>query len=322
MKIPIVVLIGPTGVGKTRISLKLAPLLNAEIVSVDSMQIYKEMDIGTAKPSLEEREKIPHHLIDIVSPDYPFTVAEFKERAEKIIEDIYIRKKIPLLVGGTALYYKVLFGDFSLPYIPPDYELRKKLYNILEKEGEIALYSKLEEVDPITSKRIHPHDHKRVIRALEVYIKARKPLSEVAGSKRAEKYIYSKIGLFIPKEIHNKILEERIEKMFEMGLVEEVKKLWEKGIDENFVSMQGIGYKEVLGYLKGIYSLEEAKSLIIKRTKLFVKRQFTWFKKDKEITWFDLSKYQERELVDRIYNKILEDWKNKGFNYISFVDKN
>ncbi|MGB9857625.1 MAG: tRNA (adenosine(37)-N6)-dimethylallyltransferase MiaA [Dictyoglomaceae bacterium] len=321
MKIPVAIILGPTGVGKTKISLELARLLKAEIVSVDSMQVYKEMDIGTAKPSLEERKKIPHYLIDIVPPDYPFTVAEFKERAEKIIEDIYIRKKIPLLVGGTALYYKVLFGDFSLPHIPPDYELRKKLYEILEKEGEIGLYSKLKEVDPISSQKIHPHDHKRVIRALEVYIKTGKPISEIAGKEKREKYLCSKIGLYLPKDIHYKILEERVEKMFEMGLIDEVKRLWEKGIDEKYVSMQGIGYKEVLGYLKGNYSLEEAKNLIIKRTKLFVKRQFTWFRKDKEITWFDASKYHEKELIDRIYNKILEDWKTKEFDYISFIDR-
>lgn len=304
MRIPIVAILGPTGVGKTKVSLKLAPLLPGEIISVDSMQIYKEMDIGTAKPSREERERVPHHLIDIVPPDYPFTCAEFKERAEKAIYDIYNRGKIPILVGGTALYYKVLFGDFSLPHIPPDYELRKKFYEILKKEGEIILYSKLNEIDPLSAQKIHPHDHKRIIRALEVYIKTGKPISEVGGKEKRENYFFFKIGLYLPKESHLKVLEERIEKMFEMGLVEEVRRLWLRGIDEKYVSMQGIGYKEILGYLKGEYSQDEAKRLIIKRTKLFVKRQFTWFKKDKEISWFNVMDYDLEGLVSIIHDKI------------------
>ncbi|MCX7942675.1 MAG: tRNA (adenosine(37)-N6)-dimethylallyltransferase MiaA [Dictyoglomaceae bacterium] len=307
MKIPIVVILGPTGVGKTELSIKLAPLISGEIISVDSMQVYKEMDIGTAKPSKEEREKVPHHLIDIVPPDYPFTSAEFKERAEKAIYDIHNRGKIPILVGGTALYFKVLFGDFSLPYIPPDYELRRKLYEVLKEKGEKILYSKLKEVDPASSQKIHPHDHKRIIRALEVYIKTGKPISELAGKEKKDNFLYTKIGLYLPKDIHLNILEERIEKMFERGLVEEVRNLWMKGIDENCVSMQGIGYKEILGYLKGKYSQEEAKRLIIKRTKLFVKRQFTWFKKDKEITWFNVKEYSLGQLVSAIYDKIIKD---------------
>ncbi|MEN2983766.1 MAG: tRNA (adenosine(37)-N6)-dimethylallyltransferase MiaA [Dictyoglomaceae bacterium] len=307
MRIPIVIILGPTGVGKTKLSIKLAPLISGEIISVDSMQVYKEMDIGTAKPSKEEMEEVPHHLIDIVPPDYPFTSAEFKERAERAIYDIYKRGKIPILVGGTALYFKVLLGDFSPPYIPPDYELRRKLREVLNKDGEIALYSKLKEIDPVSSQKIHPHDHKRIIRALEVYMKTGKPISELSGKEKKENFLYTKIGLYLPKEIHLKILEERVEKMFEMGLIEEVRRLWMKGIDENCVSMQGIGYKEILGYLKGKYSQDEAKRLIIKRTKLFVKRQFTWFKKDKEITWFNVIDYTFDQLVSAIYDKIIKD---------------
>lgn len=317
MKIPIAVILGPTGVGKTKLSIKLAPKLRAEIVSVDSMQIYKDMNIGTAKPTEEERKKIPHHLIDIVPPEYPFTVAEFKSIAEKTIEDIFSRRKIPLLVGGTALYFKVLFGHFSLPNIPPDFELRKKLREIIEKEGEEVLHKKLMEIDPIAGRKIHPHDHKRIIRALEVYLKTGKTISELAGSEN-EKYLAVKIGLFMPKELHYKILEERIEKMIDSGLVDEVRSLWERGIDENFVSMQGIGYKEILKYLKGIYTLEEAKAEIVKRTKLFVKRQFTWFKKDSEIHWIDVSKHDENELVDMVYDIIIKEWKEKGFDYYKF----
>jgi len=313
MKIPIAIILGPTGVGKTKLSLELAPLLNAEIISMDSMLVYKDMDIGTAKPSLEERRKVKHHLIDIVPPDYPFTSAEFKERAEKAIFDIYKRGKIPLLVGGTAFYYKVLLGDFSIPKVPPDYELRKILYKEIEEKGEEYLYEKLKEIDPISALKIHPHDHKRIIRALEVYYKSGIPKS-VYDKKNEEKYYVAIIGLYIPKDVHYRILDDRIEKMIKNGLVEEVKRLWERGIDENYVSMQGIGYKEIILYLKGKYSLEQAIELIKKRTRLFVKRQYTWFKKDKRIIWFNVLEFSLSQLRDLVYTTILRVWKEQGFN--------
>lgn len=313
MKIPIAVILGPTGTGKTALSLEIAKYLPVEIVSVDSMQVYKEMDIGTAKPSQKEREKIPHHLIDIVPPDYFFTVAEFKERALKAIEEIYSRKRIPLLVGGTPLYYKVLFGEFSIPYVPPDYELRKKLKHEIEQYGEMKLYEELKRVDPKSASRIHPHDHKRIIRALEVYYKIGKPISEIAGREEKSNFIVSKIGLFMPKDLHYRVLDERVDKMIEQGLVEEVRRLYLKGIDEKYVSMQGIGYKEILKYLKGEITLDESIRLIKKRTKLFVKRQYTWFKKDTSIHWFDVSKYTLSQLAELVYNTIIKDWEIHGY---------
>ncbi|HOJ92789.1 MAG TPA: tRNA (adenosine(37)-N6)-dimethylallyltransferase MiaA [Dictyoglomaceae bacterium] len=314
MKIPTAIILGPTATGKTTLSLELAKILPIEIVSVDSMQIYREMDIGTAKPSKEEREKVPHHLIDIVPPDYPFTVAEFKKRAEESIQDIYQREKIPLLVGGTPLYYKVLLGIFSIPYVPPDYALRERLREKLETEGEEKFYEELKKIDPISALKIHPHDYKRVIRALEVYLKTGKPLSELAGSEKEEKYYLSKIGLYMPKDLHYKILDERVDKMIEAGLVKEVRRLYEKGIDEKKPSMQGIGYKEILMYLKGEIGLEESIYLIKKRTKLLVKRQYTWFKKEKDVHWFDVSVYSLSQLAQIVYNTIIKDWELQGYN--------
>lgn len=317
MKIPIAVILGPTGTGKTVLSLEISKYLPVEIVSVDSMQVYKEMNIGTAKPSQEEREKVPHHLIDIVPPDYFFTVAEFKERALVVIEEIHLRKKIPLLVGGTPLYYKVLFGEFSIPFVPPDYELRRKLKQEIEQHGEMKVYEELKKVDPKSASKIHPHDHKRIIRALEVYYKVGKPISELAGKDKENKFIVSKIGLYMPRELHYKVLDERVDKMIEQGLVEEVRKLYLRGIDEKYVSMQGIGYKEILKHLKGEITLEESIRLIKKRTKLFVKRQYTWFKKDESINWFDVSKYTLSQLAELVYNTIIKDWEKQGYRYIN-----
>lgn len=317
MKIPLGVILGPTGTGKTALSFEIAKYLPVEIISVDSMQVYQGMDIGTAKPSQREREKIPHHLIDIVPPDYFFSVAEFKEKALKAIDDIYVRGKIPLLVGGTPLYYKALFGEFSIPIVPPDYELRKKLRAEIEEHGEEKLYEELKKIDPKTASKIHPHDHKRIIRALEVYYKVGKPISELAGKREEDRFVVSKIGLFMPKELHYKILDERVDEMIKQGLIEEVKRLYSKGIDENYVSMQGIGYKEILKYLKGEISLGESIHLIKKRTRLFVKRQYTWFKKDKSIHWFDVSKYTLSQLAELVYNTIIKDWEIQGYKYQS-----
>ncbi|ACK42358.1 MULTISPECIES: tRNA (adenosine(37)-N6)-dimethylallyltransferase MiaA [Dictyoglomus] len=315
MKIPLAVILGPTGTGKTKLSLELAKYLPVEIVSVDSMQIYQGMDIGTAKPSLEDREKVPHHLIDIVLPDYFFTVAEFRERALKVIEEIYARRRFPLLVGGTPLYYKVLFGEFSIPHVPPDLEFRRKMKELAEKEGEYKLYEELKKIDPKTASKIHPRDLKRIIRALEVYYKVGKPISELAGEKKEDRFYISKIGLYMPRDLHYRILEERVDKMIEQGLVDEVRNLYLKGINENFVSMQGIGYKEILRYLRGELTLEESINLIKKRTKEFVKRQYTWFKKYKDIHWFDVSQYSLSQLAKLVYNTIINDWENQGYKY-------
>ena len=315
MKIPLAIILGPTGTGKTDLSLELAKYLPVEIVSVDSMQVYQGMDIGTAKPSLEDRKRVPHHLIDIVPPDYFFTVAEFRERALKAIEEIYERGHYPLLVGGTPLYYKVLFGEFSIPHVPPDLEFRKKMREIAEKEGEYKLYEELKKVDPKTASKVHPRDLKRIIRALEVYYKIGKPISEIAGEKREDRFFVSKIGLYMPRDLHYKILEQRVDKMIEKGLVDEVRNLYLKGIDEHFVSMQGIGYKELLKYLKGELTLEESINLIKKRTKEFVKRQYTWFKKYKDIHWFDVSQYSLSQLAKLVYNTIINDWESQGYKY-------
>lgn len=315
MKIPIAIILGPTGTGKTALSLELANLLPIEIISVDSMQVYKDMDIGTAKPFEEDRKKVPHHMIDIVPPDYPFTVAEFKERVEKIIPEIYERGRYPLLVGGTPLYYKVLFGEFYIPHVPPDYKFREEMKKRIEEEGIEKIYEELKKIDPKTASKIHPNDYKRIIRALEVYYKVGKPISELAGTKIEDKYLVSKIGLFLPKELHYEILDKRVDKMIEMGLVDEVRRLYEKGIDEDKVSMQGIGYKEILQYIKGKISLEESIKLIKKRTRLFVKRQYTWFKKDKNIHWFDVSLYDLHQLAILVYNTIIKDWELLGYKF-------
>ncbi len=291
-----VFLVGPTGVGKTSIAIWLAKRIDGEIVSADSMQVYRGMEVGVAKPTAKERKEIPHHLIDIVTIDEEFSVAQYKELAEKTIREIQCRKKAPLIVGGTGLYIKALTeGIFRGP--DADWNFRKKLMEEVEKDGHQRLYKRLKEVDPETAEKIDQNDVRRIIRALEIYEKTGQPISELQREWRKSSLTHTMIGLTMERRLLYERINNRVEKMFEDGLVEETKRLMEVELEKNRTAMQAIGYKEVVGYLKNQYSLDEAKDLVKRNTRRYAKRQLTWFRKDDRIKWYDLSNADRRESI-------------------------
>lgn len=279
-------LVGPTCVGKSKVGIELSKIINAEIVSCDSMQVYRGMDIGTAKPQREEQEIIPHHLIDIVDLTKEYNVKQYLVDANKVIRDIQKRNKIPLIVGGTGLYVKALIdGLFSGPGANED--IRKKLEERIKKEGLESLYAEFKKIDPISAARIKLQDKRRIIRALEVYYITGRPISSLQTQWGGKAHVCI-IGLNRDrKDLYSRI-DNRVEKMFKDGLVSEVKQLIKKGLTQNKTASQALGYKEVLGYIDGQYTLEDAKELAKRNTRHFAKRQLTWFKKDDRVTWIVL----------------------------------
>lgn len=297
------ILAGPTAVGKTDISIKLAQKLNGEIISADSMQIYKYMDIGSAKVKKEEMQNIPHHLIDIIEPNVNFNVSEYKKMAEKEIESIISKNKLPMLVGGTGLYINSLIYNYDFTEASTDYEYRQYLHNLAETEGKEYVHNLLKEVDIQSFNRLYPNDLKRVIRALEVYKLTGKTISEF----NLENDIYDipyNIYYFVLTMNREKLYERinmRVDIMLQNGLIEEVKKLNEMGYSAEMQSMKGIGYKEILYYLDNKISLDEAIYSIKKGSRNYAKRQLTWFRKDKRVIWIDKDKFNEdNEIVDKI----------------------
>lgn len=297
------ILAGPTAVGKTDISIKLAQKLNGEIISADSMQIYKYMDIGSAKVTKKEMQNIPHHLIDIIEPNVNFNVSEYKKMAEKEIESITFKNKLPMLVGGTGLYINSLIYNYDFTEASTDYEYRQHLHNLAETEGKEYVHNLLKEVDVQSFNRLYPNDLKRVIRALEVYKLTGKTISEF----NLENDIYDipyNVYYFVLTMNREKLYERinmRVDIMLQNGLIEEVKKLNEMGYSDEMQSMKGIGYKEILYYLDNKISLDEAIYSIKKGSRNYAKRQLTWFRKDKRVIWVDKDKFNEdNEIVDNI----------------------
>ncbi|MGE5704126.1 MAG: tRNA (adenosine(37)-N6)-dimethylallyltransferase MiaA [Clostridia bacterium] len=297
----LVVIVGPTAVGKTALSLNLAKAFDGEIISGDSMQVYRKMDIGTAKASSEEMALVPHHLIDIVDPDEEYSVAIFQEMAKRLITQINGRGRIPFIVGGTGLYIQSVTHAYEFAETSQDVELRARLTRLAEIEGVEVLHRRLAEVDPITAARLHPNDVKRVIRAIEIY--------EVTGSRmadyqhRAESSAYDLviIGLTMDRAKLYERINWRVEKMIEAGLVEEVRQLLDLGYDPNSTAMQGLGYKELVPYLYGEITLDKAINDIKQRTRHFAKRQLSWFRRMPEIVWFDVTEpSNEREVFTTI----------------------
>jgi len=297
----IVILTGPTATGKTELSIELAKRIDGEIVSADSMMVYRYMDIGTAKPSVEERQGIKHHLIDVVYPDEKFSAKDFIELADKAIEKIAERGKIPIVVGGTWLYIDaLLYGLSDAP--EGDWKIRKDLYRIDSEK----LYRKLLEVDPEYVKKIHPNDKKRIIRALEVFLKTGKPFSFFQKEHSFKEKRYRFVGFCLMRnreEIMDRI-EKRVNKMIEKGLIEETKKLIDMGYEGSITSMQAIGYKELVPYIKGFISLDEAVNTIVKNTKSFAKRQIRKFRKKDELININLSHYKNEEALSKIIEKV------------------
>ena len=282
----LVVIVGPTAVGKTRLALRLAGELGAEIVSADSRQVYRGMDIGTDKPTVEERQRVPHHLVDIVDPDEEFTLARYQDMAYAAIDDVLARGRVPLLVGGTGLYIKAVVEGWSIPRVRPNEALRTELYREAEVKGGVALHARLRQVDPVAAEKIDPRNVRRVIRALEVYLEAGRPISELQR-RRPPPYRVLQIGLTIERAALYQRTDQRVDRMIETGLVEEVRGLVEQGYGYDLPAMSGLGYRQVGSYLRGEISLEEAIRLIKRDTRRFVRQQYNWFRLDDEgIRWF------------------------------------
>lgn len=306
MKKPLAVIVGPTAVGKTDVSILVAKQLGGEIVSADSMQIYKFMNIGTAKPTPEEMKDVKHHMIDIVEPWQDYSVAQFQRQARRCIEGIHSRGRLPIVVGGTGLYINSLIYDLNFTNTVSDPRFRAELQKLARERGKEYLYERLKRVDPGTAKRLHVNDLRRVIRALEVYHRSGKPMSEYnTGMRDAALYNPVIFGLTMPRQELYRRIEKRVDRMMDEGLVDEVKGLLERGCTREMVSMQGLGYKEVIGYLEGEYSLSEAVELLKRNTRRFAKRQFTWFKRDDRIIWMDIHEIGDKDrTADRIVHYI------------------
>jgi len=299
-EIPLLVILGPTAVGKSEIAISLAKKIDGEIVSADSMQFYRGMNLGTAKPSADEQKIVPHHLIDLLKPDVSFNVFDYAKRAEKIIKEIHQRKKVPILVGGSGLYIRaVVDGLFENPKIDS-----KKKFSAKEKlrnKSTDFLYQELKKVDRKASQKIHPNDRRRIKRALEVFYTTGIPISVLQRKKPARPFQTLLIGINRErKELYQRI-NKRVEAIFAQGFVDEVKTLLENGYTENLNSMQAIGYQETITYLNNERSLAETIELIKKNTRRYAKRQLSWFRQDKRINWLSLgSEETPREVITKI----------------------
>jgi len=299
----LLIIAGPTAVGKTEISINVAKKLNGEIVSADSMQIYKYMDIGSAKVSNDEMKGITHHLIDIIEPHESFTVADYKTHAEASIDKIINKGKLPMVVGGTGLYINSLIYNYTFTEAAKDEEYRKFLEQLSEEKGKEYVHEMLKEVDIESYNRLYPNDLKRVVRALEVYKITGKTISEFTANENIYDIPYD-IKYYVLTMDRAKLYErinKRVDIMIERGLIDEVIKLKEMGYNSNMQSMKGIGYKEILYYLEGNISLNEAVEMIKQGSRNYAKRQLTWFRKDERVTWIDKEKFlSDENIVDFI----------------------
>lgn len=302
----LIVLTGPTAVGKTALSIQLAKRIGGEIVSADSMQVYKYMDIGSAKITKEEMEEVPHHLIDVLDPDEEFHVFRFQEMAKEAIKGIYERGHLPILVGGTGFYIQALVYDIAFGEEEDHSAIRERLENTAREKGSAYLYEYLEKVDPDSAKIIHPNNQKRIIRALEFYELNGTPISEHNKRERQKKspYDFCYFVLNDDRELIYQKIDQRVDEMLAKGLVEEVRTLKEMGFQKDMVSMQGLGYKEILSYLDGECTLDEAVYLIKRDTRHFAKRQLTWFKRERDVIWIDKKAFEYDN--NKILNFMLE----------------
>ena len=296
-KIPLIILTGPTAVGKTDLSIKLSKSLNAEIISADSMQIYKYMDIGSAKVTKEEMDGVIHYMIDEVTPDVPFSVSEFQMRSEKYIEEINKKGKNVLITGGTGLYLNSLIYNMDFAKSNANNEIREKLEQELAENGIDYMHEKLRGLDEEAANRIHKNNTKRVIRAIEVCMSGQKMNDFSKDPRYNEKYKPIIIVLNRDREVLYQRINKRVDIMLENGLLDEVKELLKMGYTKDMISMQGIGYKEMIKYLDGEYTYDEAIEIIKRDSRRYAKRQLTWFKRYQDAKWFDLDKYQDIEIL-------------------------
>lgn len=293
IKKPMVILTGPTAVGKSALSIELAKQINGAIISADSMQVYQYMDIGSAKIMPEEMQGVRHYLVDELMPDEEFHIVRFKDMATKALNEIYAKDQIPIVVGGTGFYIQALLYDIDFCEQKADEEFRNDMQLFADEHGAEALHEKLKEIDPVSYDTIHANNVKRVIRALEYYHLSGQPISEHNEKERSKESPYNFV-YFVLNDDREKLyqkIEKRVDLMMEQGLVEEVKRLKDMGCHRGMVSMQGLGYKEILDYLDGKTTLEEAVYILKRETRHFAKRQITWFKRERDVCWIDKQAY-------------------------------
>ncbi|WP_367565734.1 tRNA (adenosine(37)-N6)-dimethylallyltransferase MiaA [Lacrimispora sp.] len=304
---PLIILTGPTAVGKTALSIRLAKAVGGEIISADSMQVYRHMDIGSAKITKEEMEGVPHHLIDVLNPDEEFNVTTFQQMAKKAVEEIYSRGRIPIVAGGTGFYIQALLYDIDFTENGEDTSIRDQLEALGKEKGAGFLHDMLKDIDPEAAKEIHANNQKRVIRAIEYYRQTGEPISEHNKRERQKQSPYD--FLYYVVNTDRNVLYERIDRrvdlMVQQGLVNEVEQLKAMGCTRDMVSMQGLGYKEILDYLQGAATLEEAVYILKRDTRHFAKRQLTWFKRERDVRWLNLPDFGNDQ--EKVLEKILQD---------------
>lgn len=304
---PLIILTGPTAVGKTDLSIQLAKAVDAEIVSADSMQIYKYMDIGSAKVTEEEMQGVKHYLVDEIEPDMPFSVSEYKRMAEEYIDKISSRGKNVIVTGGTGLYLNSLIYNMDFGKSDANQELREELNKELEENGPTYMYEKLVSLDKDAAERIHPNNTKRVIRAIEVAMSGEKMNDFSKDLRYNEKYRPIIIVLNRDRQALYDRINLRVDIMLKNGLIEEVKGLLEKGYTKDMISMQGIGYKEIIKYFDGEYTLDEAIEIIKRDSRRYAKRQLTWFRRYEDAKWFEIDKFDSaEELKDAVVSYVKE----------------
>ena len=312
MKKPLIVLTGPTAVGKTSLSIALAKAADAEIISADSMQVYKHMDIGSAKITEEEMEGVPHYLIDVLEPSEEFHVVRFQKMAKEAMEKIYSKEKIPILTGGTGFYIQAVVKDIDFSQDTEKSSVRAELEKMAEEKGGAYLHQLLEQKDPESAQKIHPNNIKRVIRALEYYELTGEKIS-LHNEREGEKLSPYHTAYFVLNDRRDRLYERidrRVDQMLEKGLVEEVRRLAQMGYTRDMVSMQGLGYKEILAYLEGECTLEEAVYILKRDTRHFAKRQLTWFRREKDVIWVNKPDFEYDD--KKILEYILENCKKRG----------
>lgn len=312
MKKPLIILTGPTAVGKTKLSIALAKAVNGEIISADSMQVYQYMDIGSAKIKKEEMQGVPHYLIDVLKPEEEFHVVRFQEMAKQAMEEIYAKGKIPILTGGTGFYIQAVVKDIDFSENTEKSEVRSRLEQLAKDKGSEYLHQKLLEVDPDSAQKIHANNVKRVIRALEYYELTGEKISLHNEREAAKESPYC-YAYFVLNDLREKLyqrIDARVDEMLKKGLVQEVEKLSRMGYTRNMVSMQGLGYKEILAYLEGECSLEEAVYILKRDTRHFAKRQITWFKREPDVIWVNKPEFGYED--EKILNYMLENCEKRG----------
>ena len=312
MKNPLIVLTGPTAVGKTKLSIALAKAVNGEIISADSMQVYRHMDIGSAKITPQEMDGVPHHLVDVLEPTEDFNIVLFQQLAKKSMDEIYARGRIPILVGGTGFYIQAVTRDIDFTQSEQGDHYRQELEELAAQKGNTFLHNMLAEVDPKSAKEIHENNVKRVIRALEFYKQNGNRISEHNEEQKEHESPYN-LAYFVlnaPRPLLYERIDTRVDEMLDNGLVEEVKHLQEMGCHRGMVSMQGLGYKEILAWLEGEYPYEEAVRILKRDTRHFAKRQLTWFRREGEVTWVDKDKFDYND--SRILEYMLSVCREKG----------